>query len=193
MLSTCNDTVDTVEAQVLDAAAQCVVDYGFARVTLAEIARRAEVSRPTIYRRWPDMNSVLAAVLTDRITGAVVQVPEHGDSREQLVERIVSIAGLLRNDAVVMSVLHTAPEFVMVYITGRLGTSQHFAIAALEDGIARGQAHGSIRNGNTRQLAAMVLLTVQSVLQSGELVESILDGDSLATELAYMLNGYLTS
>ncbi len=193
MLSTCNDSVDTVEAQVLDAAAQCVVDYGFARVTLAEIARRAEVSRPTIYRRWPDMNSVLAAVLTERITGAVVQVPERGDSREQLVERIVSIAGLLRSDAVVMSVLHTAPEFLMVYITGRLGTSQHFAIAALEDGIARGQTHGSIRNGNTRELAAMVLLTVQSVLQSGELVVSILDSDSLATELAYMLNGYLAS
>lgn len=193
MLSTCNDTVDTVETQVLDAAAQCVVDYGFARVTLAEIARRAEVSRPTIYRRWPDMNSVLAAVLTERITGAVVRIPEHGDAREQLVDRIVSIAGLLRRDAVVMSVLRTAPEFLMVYITGRLGTSQHFAIAALEDGIARGQAHGSIRHGNTRELAAMVLLTVQSVLQSGELVESILDGDSLATELAYMLNGYLTS
>lgn len=140
MLSTCNDTVDTVEAQVLDAAAQCVVDYGFARVTLAEIARRAEVSRPTIYRRWPDMNSVL----TERINGS-------------------------------------------------LGTNQYLAIAALEDGIARGQAHGSIRHGNTRELAAMVLLTVQSVLQSGELVESILDGDSLATELAYMLNGYLTS
>lgn len=125
---------------MLDAAAQCVVDYGFARVTLAEIARRAEVSRPTIYRRWPDMNSVL----TERINGS-------------------------------------------------LGTNQYLAIAALEDGIARGQAHGSIRHGNTRELAAMVLLTVQSVLQSGELVESILDGDSLATELAYMLNGYLTS
>ncbi|ORI27656.1 TetR/AcrR family transcriptional regulator [Rhodococcus sp. 1168] len=193
MLSTCNDSVDTVEAQVLEAAAQCVVDYGFARVTLAEIARRAEVSRPTIYRRWPDTDSVLAAVLTDRITGAIGQVPDHGPSREQLVENIVAIAGLLRNDAVVMSVLHTAPEFMMVYITGRLGASQQFAIAALEGEIARGQAHGSIRSGITRELAAMVLLTVQSVLQSGVLVESMLDGDSLTTELAYMLNGYLAS
>ncbi len=45
--------------EILAAAASCVHAYGVDRVTLAEIARRAGVSRPTIYRRWPDTRSIL--------------------------------------------------------------------------------------------------------------------------------------
>jgi AcrR family transcriptional regulator len=42
----------SVQDRILAAAASCVVDFGVERVTLAEIARRAGVSRPTVYRRW---------------------------------------------------------------------------------------------------------------------------------------------
>ena len=59
----------TVESRILDAAAACVLAYGVERMTLTEIARRARVSRPTIYRRWPDIRFVLAELLTLRIAG----------------------------------------------------------------------------------------------------------------------------
>ena len=65
-------------ARILEAAAHCVMAYGVDRVTLAEIARRARVSRPTVYRRWPDIRSVLAALLTTRIVGALDAVPSRG-------------------------------------------------------------------------------------------------------------------
>jgi len=64
-----------VQDRILAAAASCVVDFGVERVTLAEIARRAGVSRPTVYRRWPDTRSVLAALLTSHITEALAEVP----------------------------------------------------------------------------------------------------------------------
>ncbi|MGZ4512021.1 MAG: TetR/AcrR family transcriptional regulator, partial [Mycobacterium sp.] len=38
----------------------------------------------------------------------------------------------------------------------------------------------------------MVLLIAQSTIQSAQIVEPILDADTLAGELAYSLNGYLT-
>ena len=50
----------TIGDRILAAAASCVRDFGVERVTLAEIARRAGVSRPTVYRRWPDTRSILA-------------------------------------------------------------------------------------------------------------------------------------
>ena len=160
-------------------------------MTLAEIARRARVSRPTVYRRWPDTRSVLAALLTTRIVGVLDDVPSRGIGREALVERIVAVAEHLRHDDVVMSVLHKAPELAMVYITERLGTSQQILIDAVAADIKLAQEEGSVRPGDPRQLAAMCLLITQSTIQSGQIVAPILDADALDVELAHSLNGYL--
>ena len=191
MVSIRNDPSPTIGDRILDAAAYCVITYGVDRVTLAEIARRARVSRPTVYRRWPDTRSVLAALLTMRITGALDEVPSRGVGREVLVERIVAVAEHLRRDDVVMSVLRKAPDLAMVYIAERLGTSQQILIDAFAADLKLAQEEGSVRAGDPRQLAAMCLLITQSTIQSGQIVSPILDADALAVELAHSLNGYL--
>jgi AcrR family transcriptional regulator len=191
MVSIRNDPSPTIGDRILDAAAYCVIAYGVDRVTLAEIARRARVSRPTVYRRWPDTRSVLAALLTMRITGALDEVPSRGVGREVLVERIVAVAEHLRRDDVVMSVLRKAPGLAMVYIAERLGTSQQILIDAFAADLKLAQEEGSVRAGDPRQLAAMCLLITQSTIRSGQIVAPILDADALAVELAHSLNGYL--
>lgn len=191
MLSISNDTSPDTGDKILDAAASCVLAYGVERVTLAEIARRAGVSRPTIYRRWPDTRALLAALLTARITAVLRDLPTRDGGREALVERIVGVAERLRHDDVVMSVFHSAPELAMVYIAERLGTSQQILIEAVASELKAAQRDGSVRAGDPRQLAAMCLLITQSTIQSAQIVEPILDADALAVELAHSLNGYL--
>ena len=196
MVSISNAAPVAIEDRILDAAAHCVVHFGVDRVTLAEIARRAGVSRPTVYRRWPDTRTILAALLTTRITGAWRDVPGrpagHGRRREALVERIVTVADRLRHDDVIAAVLRSAPEIAMVYIAGRLGTSQQILIDAVAAELVAAQRDGSVRAGDSRQLAAMVLLIAQSTIQSAQIVAPILDDDAMATELAHALNGYLS-
>ena len=167
-----------------------MIDFGVERVTLAEIARRAGVSRPTVYRRWPDTRSVLAALLTRHITAALSEVPARESGREALVDRVVAVAERLRNDDLVMAVLRS--ELALVYIAQRLGSSQQMLISALADEVRAAQRDGSVRYGDPRQLAAMVLLITQSTIQSAQIVRPILDADALAAELAYSLNGYLS-
>jgi AcrR family transcriptional regulator len=191
MLSISNDLSPDLGDRILDAAASCVLAYGVDRVTLAEIARRAGVSRPTIYRRWPDTRALLAALLTTRIVGVLRDVPTQGGGREALVQRIVGVAERLRHDEVVMSVFHSAPDLAMVYIAERLGTSQQILIGAVASELTVAQREGSVRAGDPRQLAAMCLLITQSTIQSAQIVEPILDADALAVELAHSLNGYL--
>lgn len=176
--------------RILAAAASCVVDFGVDRVTLAEIARRAGVSRPTVYRRWPDTRSIVATLLTRHVTEAMQDAPLLGDDRESLVRQIVTVADLLRRDRLVMSVLHS--ELAPIYITERLGTSQHMLIDALAARLEMAQRTGSVRAGDPVQLATMVLLIAQSTIQSARIVEPILDADALARELAHSLNGYLS-
>jgi AcrR family transcriptional regulator len=191
MMSISNDPSPTIGDRVLEAAAYCVIAYGVDRVTLAEIARRARVSRPSVYRRWPDTRSVLAALLTARIVGALDAVPGHGAGRDAVVQRIVAVAEHLRRDDVVMSVLRKAPELTMIYLTERLGTSQQILIDTLTADIKIAQEDGSVRSADPRQLAAMCLLIARSTMQSGQIVAPILDADALAVELAHSLNGYL--
>lgn len=191
MLSISNAESVDVGDRILAAAASCVSDFGVERVTLAEIARRAGVSRPTVYRRWPDTQAILASLLTDRITGAWREAPSGSRGREALVERIVAVSSRLRRDDLIRTVLRSAPELAMVYITGRLGTSQQIVIDLVADEIRKGQLDNTVRAGDPRQLAAMVLLITQSAIQSAQIVEPILGPDALTAELSHTLNGYL--
>jgi AcrR family transcriptional regulator len=191
MLSISNDYTAPVSDRILDAAASCVLAYGVERVTLAEIARRAGISRPTVYRRFPDTRSILAALLTMRITHALDDVPSRGVGREYVVARVVAIAERLRRDDVIMAVLHEAPELAMFYLSERLGTSQQILLDAVAGELKAAQAEGSVRAGDVRQLAAMSLLITQSTILSAQLVAPILDASALAVELARSLNGYL--
>lgn len=180
-----------VDERILTAAETCVHDFGVDRVTLAEVARRAGVSRPTIYRRWTDARALLATLLTRRITEVVQEVPEAGPERAAIVERVVAVGRRLHDDPLLIAVLHSAPEFAMVYIAERLGTSQQWLIDGLAADLLSGQAQGSVRAGDPQQMAAMVLMIVQSTIQSAQIVEPILSADALAAELTHALNGYL--
>jgi AcrR family transcriptional regulator len=190
MLSISNASFSDTADRILTAAASCVVDFGVDRVTLSEIARRAGVSRPTVYRRWPDTRSIVAALLTKRVTSVMREAPLRGDDRESLVQQIITVADLLRRDELVMSVMHS--ELAPIYITERLGASQQMLIDALAARLRAAQRHGSVRAGNPLQMAAMVLLIAQSTIQSGQIVRPMLDAEALAAELSYSLNGYLS-
>ncbi|OBJ62320.1 TetR/AcrR family transcriptional regulator [Mycobacterium sp. 1423905.2] len=189
MLSISNAAPDTGD-RILRAAASCVRDYGVDRVTLAEIARRAGVSRPTVYRRWPDTRSIMSALLTTHLLGVMREVPVTGDDREALVQQVVAVADRLRRDELIMSVMHS--ELARVYITERLGTSQQFLIEGLAARLQVAQQSGSVRAGDPQQMATMVLLIAQSTIQSADIVKPVLDDEALATQLTHALNGYLS-
>ncbi|WP_024795825.1 TetR/AcrR family transcriptional regulator [Tomitella biformata] len=194
MLELRNDELteaDPLESAILDAAASCVLDLGPDRMTIAEIARRANLSRPTIYRRWPSVEAIAVALLTREILTVAGRAPWQGDNREALVARAVAVADLVGRSPVFEELLLASPQMFMTYTFQRLGTSQRALIDVIAGALELGQAGGSIRAGDPRQLAAMVLLTVQSTIQSARMVEPILDAAALRAELTHLLNGYL--
>src|ERR1700710_150238 len=80
----------------LDAARACILDVGWRRTTLTEVARRAGVSRMTIYRTWADMPTLLADLMTREWEGVVdAEVP--ADAGTDAVARVVTaITGTVR-------------------------------------------------------------------------------------------------
>src|SRR3954468_5290801 len=78
----------------LDAARACILDVGWRRTTLTEVARRAGVSRMTIYRTWSDMPTLLGDLMTREWAGVVT---EHAAADGPAVRRITDgVVGTVR-------------------------------------------------------------------------------------------------
>ncbi|NKQ51373.1 TetR/AcrR family transcriptional regulator [Amycolatopsis sp. K13G38] len=54
-----------VRAAVLEAAGDVLAEQGFAHLDLAEVARRAEVGKTTLYRRWGTVTALVTDLLED--------------------------------------------------------------------------------------------------------------------------------
>lgn len=54
-----------VRAAVLQAAGDVLAEQGFAHLDLADVARRAEVGKTTVYRRWGSVTGLVADLLAD--------------------------------------------------------------------------------------------------------------------------------
>ncbi|MFH9178755.1 TetR/AcrR family transcriptional regulator [Streptomyces albogriseolus] len=54
-----------VRAAVLRAAGDVLAEQGFAHLDLADVARRAEVGKTTVYRRWGTVTGLVADLLAD--------------------------------------------------------------------------------------------------------------------------------
>ncbi|MFJ8198850.1 TetR/AcrR family transcriptional regulator [Streptomyces sp. NPDC096152] len=54
-----------VRAAVLRAAGDVLAEQGFAHLDLADVARRAEVGRTTVYRRWGSVTGLVADLLAE--------------------------------------------------------------------------------------------------------------------------------
>lgn len=54
-----------VREQVLRATGDALAEHGFAHLDLADVARRADVGRTTVYRRWGTATALVADLLLD--------------------------------------------------------------------------------------------------------------------------------
>lgn len=181
-----------IEDQILDAAYSCMLDFGLRRTTLAEVARRAGVSRPTVYRRWPDTRAIVADLLTREIRRVVPDAAGGGPARTRLVRAVVTTADAIGAHPLFRKIVNTDPDVLITYIVDRLGTSQRMLLDTLTAGIVEGQRDGSIREGEPRRIAVMVLLTAQSVVQSARAVADTTPREQLLAELGHAVDAYLT-
>jgi AcrR family transcriptional regulator len=190
-LEPADDEARSIDDAILDAAAELIQHFGAGRTTVAEIARRAGVSRPTVYRRWPDVHGIVAALLTREVRAIQDAVQPAADDRAALVDSVVEIAVRVRDHELLGLLLRTDPQVYREYFLERLGTSQRGLLLELRGRIVAAQEGGSVRAGDPMELSAMVLLIAETTVQSYRTVATLLPDDVWGRELARALNGYL--
>ncbi|GAA4851796.1 TetR/AcrR family transcriptional regulator [Saccharopolyspora rosea] len=181
------------EAELLAAARECVLADGLRRTTLAGVARRAGVSRMTLYRRFPDVDSLVTALITAEFTAILHRARDaagDGSARERLVAGTVHAVRLLQSAPLLRRVLRTDAELLLPYLVERLGSTQLAAEGFLREHVAHGHADKSIRAGDPPVQARALLLMVQSFVVSAVPAAQD-DPTALNDELARMLDAAL--
>jgi AcrR family transcriptional regulator len=179
---------------VVEAVRDSVLAVGVRRTTMTDVARRAGVSRMTLYRLVPDVETLLLDVMT-RDLGALLSdveaaVARKRTARARLVALTVEAARRLPNEPLFQRVLDVDPELLLPYLTVRIGSTQRLALARVRRVIAEGHADRSIRRGDADVMATSVLMMVLPWTVSARLFDGVGRAAALE-ELERGLDGWL--
>ena len=180
---------------ILEAARACVLDVGLRRTTLADVARRAGVSRMTVYRQYGDLASIVSALLTAELLGLIEAAREEAatrpTARERLVEAGVLVVERLAHHPLWCKVLDLDPELLLPLVVDRFGSTQRAAVELVAAQVEQGQRDGSVRDGDPTLLATCLLLTAQSFVFSARIIAAQHKSEHTGAELRRLLDGYL--
>ncbi|MFI5491416.1 TetR/AcrR family transcriptional regulator [Actinoplanes sp. NPDC051859] len=200
MTSTRNSTSsrNNPEDALLDAARECVLAVGLRRTTLTDVARRAGVSRMTMYRRWPDMAALMADLMTREWSSLAItsdSEAQGGTARERIVDSLVRGARSLRRHAMFRRVVELDPEILVPYLVDRRGGVQNAILDHLVSAIKAGDSDGSLRAGEPVLLARSAILAVHGfVISAGTMLDHDspeVTEDALDAELRLLLDRFL--
>jgi len=185
-----------IPVEVLDATRAAVLAVGVRRTTLTDVARRAGVSRMTLYRLVPDVTTLILEVMTREFAALIAESEQHvrrrRTGRARAVAATVELVRRLPEAPLFRRVLDVDPELLLPYLTDRLGATQRLAIGHVRRLLADGVADGSIRRADLDVLAVTVLFATTPFVVSARL----LDDDQRAAaldELGRMLDSWLAS
>jgi AcrR family transcriptional regulator len=181
-------TTDDVGESIVDAALAEFLAYGLRRTTVDTVARRAAVSRATLYRRFKDKDALVQAVLVREcrrffgsIGDAVVGV---STTEERLVEGFVVGVRYARADRLLNRLLASDPEALLPYLT----TNGELVVAAARDFLVRQGGSGAPAGDRTPAGVAelFVRLAISFTLMPGSTIPLDTDEEVRAFARAYL-------
>jgi AcrR family transcriptional regulator len=179
---------------ILDATHASVLAVGVRRTTLTDVARRAGVSRMTVYRLVPDVTTLILEVMSREFVALFAAAESASRRRRTARARIAattsSVVRRLHDAPLFHRVLDVDPELLLPYLTDRLGTTQRIAIAHIRRMLADGHADGSVRRGDLDTMALALVLMVTPFVVSAQMLDEV-GAEPLLTELERVVDAAL--
>jgi AcrR family transcriptional regulator len=188
-------TALSTEDRILDAARGCILAVGWRRTTLTDVAKRADLSRMTVYRAYGDMPSIMSELLT-REWADVYASASPGDggqpSAGSVARAVTRAVAAARSNPLLHRVLEVDPELLLPYLVERRGRSGEAILTALSQEIVNGQKAGKVRAGDPKILARTIALLAQGfVISLQTQADDGVSEQELADELTTVLERYL--
>lgn len=140
------EQLDPYAERILEAARRVLVEHGLRRTSLADIAAAAGVSDATLYRRFPNRDELLGALVAREAKAFIARVDEQvsaiEDPTDRLVAAFITLAHALREHDLVQRLLVTDPERLLPLLTTHgspaLSLGKQYVLA---------QAHRAVESG----------------------------------------------
>jgi AcrR family transcriptional regulator len=179
---------------ILAATRATVLAVGVRRTTLTDVARRAGVSRMTLYRLVPDVTTLVLEVMTGEfaalLTAAEADAGRRRSARARIVATTVDVARRLPQEPLFRRVLDVDPELLLPYLTDRVGATQRLAVAHVRRMLADGVTDGSVRRTDLDVLATTLVLTTVPFVVSARLLDEV-GREPALDELGRLLDAWL--
>lgn len=165
-----NETMEAhrraVRDAILNTAAALVAEYGLASVTMSQIAEQTGIGRATLYKYFPDVESILVAWHERQVAGHLDHLSEVRDQAGDPVERLESV---LEAFALISHEHHATELAALLHRGEHIDHAQQQLRGFVRDLLAEGAAAGDIRDDiSPDELASYCLhaLTAASSLPS---------------------------
>jgi AcrR family transcriptional regulator len=186
---------DAAETRILDAAYTQVMSVGFRRTTLTDVAERAGLSRMTVYRRFPDVMSILQALMSREFGALLARAEEETreveGSRERIVAYATRVLTLLTSHELFLRLLEVDPELLLPYATTRLGHAPGAFVADLRERLTNAMREGAVRRDDPERLARSMQIAMRGFAYSARDGTSRKQRTRMLEDLSMMLDGLL--
>lgn len=136
-----------LDTRILRATRELIAEVGAGGVTIAAVAERAGVSRPTVYRRWATRAVLVFAAETN--ASVEIDYPDDGTFRQRLLVALEHLVEVMsRSERGFMSEqfarMIVDPEFAAEVWAQRWGPDREQVHRLWEDAIAEGEVDPTI-------------------------------------------------
>ena len=178
---------------LLAAAYEVLLDLGPRRTTLTEVARRADVSRMTVYRKYSDLPTLLSAVLTAELAGLMAQITtgiEGETDRERVVAMVVSGTRGIAEHPRMLRLLELDPDYLLPIIVDRRGSTARGAEQLLAQALAASD-DGSVQVADPAAAAHTIVTAASAWIFSTLPLQAADPAGRRYVEFATMIERYL--
>lgn len=171
-----------IDAAILAAALDLLIERGVEATTVEQVAKRAGVTRPTVYRRFPDKDQMLVAAIHIAHVGqrALPQMPTCRDVEQMLSLWAQALCQPRRRRLMrrLITSLHDHPALHKAYLDASLKQRDEWIQGVLKDARGRGEFPSDVNLEVIQQIltsaVAMNLSTCPDTSTAAEIEDYLL-------------------
>lgn len=153
---------------ILDAAYMLFLDFGLRRMTMEDVARKACLSRITIYRHFRDKDALFQAVVHREIRRAIRHTRQQLELLDNPCHRVeegfVQTVLQARQHPLILRLLDIEPEWMLPSLTRRGGNLFQISLLYCSNFIREAQAAKSFPDIPAEVAAELLIRLLQSTL-----------------------------